>query len=87
MRKLGSRVHRRRTPTRGSPEGRCRLPNVCVVRSPDGKFFAMDGHCSHEKVHLADGIVDGVPNISAPSIIDLESHAPCRSVSTSKAIK
>ncbi|MER8785570.1 Rieske 2Fe-2S domain-containing protein [Mesorhizobium sp. M0159] len=30
-----------------------------VVRSPDGKFFAMDGHCSHEKVHLADGIVDG----------------------------
>lgn len=30
-----------------------------VVRSPEGAFFAIDGHCSHEKVHLADGIVDG----------------------------
>lgn len=30
-----------------------------VVRSPQGEFFAIDGHCSHEKVHLADGIVDG----------------------------
>ncbi|MGV3549624.1 Rieske 2Fe-2S domain-containing protein [Rhizobium sp.] len=30
-----------------------------IVRSPEGDYFAMDGHCSHEKVHLADGIVDG----------------------------
>ncbi|WP_247427373.1 Rieske 2Fe-2S domain-containing protein [Bradyrhizobium sp. 139] len=30
-----------------------------VVRSPEGRYFAMDGHCSHEKVHLAGGIVDG----------------------------
>lgn len=30
-----------------------------VVRSPEGGYFAIDGHCSHEKVHLADGIVDG----------------------------
>lgn len=30
-----------------------------IVRSPEGAYFAMDGHCSHEKVHLAGGIVDG----------------------------
>ena len=35
------------------------LKTFVVVRSPDGDYFAMDGHCSHEKVHLADGIVDG----------------------------
>ncbi|MBX5101301.1 Rieske 2Fe-2S domain-containing protein [Rhizobium lentis] len=30
-----------------------------VICSPEGEYFAIDGHCSHEKVHLADGIVDG----------------------------
>jgi len=30
-----------------------------IIRSPEGSYFAIDGHCSHEKVHLADGIVDG----------------------------
>ncbi|RWO77405.1 Rieske 2Fe-2S domain-containing protein [Mesorhizobium sp.] len=30
-----------------------------IVRSASGDYFAIDGHCSHEKVHLADGIVDG----------------------------
>ncbi|MDE5458801.1 Rieske 2Fe-2S domain-containing protein [Bradyrhizobium sp. CSA112] len=30
-----------------------------IARSPEGVYFAIDGHCSHEKVHLADGIVDG----------------------------
>ncbi|WP_342723791.1 non-heme iron oxygenase ferredoxin subunit [Bradyrhizobium sp. B097] len=30
-----------------------------IVRSPEGDYFAIDGFCSHEKVHLADGIVDG----------------------------
>lgn len=29
-----------------------------IVRSPEGAYFAIEGHCSHEKVHLADGIVD-----------------------------
>ncbi|PBB39976.1 Rieske family ferredoxin [Mesorhizobium sp. WSM3866] len=33
--------------------------SFAVIRSPDGNYFAIDGHCSHEKVHLADGIVDG----------------------------
>jgi 3-phenylpropionate/trans-cinnamate dioxygenase ferredoxin subunit len=28
-----------------------------VYRSPDGAFFATDGLCTHEKVHLADGLV------------------------------
>ncbi|MCA6120006.1 Rieske 2Fe-2S domain-containing protein [Bradyrhizobium sp. WSM 1738] len=30
-----------------------------ITRSPEGDYFAIDGHCSHEKVHLADGVVDG----------------------------
>lgn len=28
-----------------------------VYRSPDDKFFATDGMCTHEKVHLAEGLV------------------------------
>ncbi len=28
-----------------------------VYRSPDDSFFATDGLCTHEKVHLADGLV------------------------------
>jgi 3-phenylpropionate/trans-cinnamate dioxygenase ferredoxin subunit len=32
-----------------------------IIRSEDDQFFAMDGICSHEKVHLADGLVmDGM---------------------------
>ena len=28
-----------------------------LYRCPDGQFFATDGLCTHEKVHLADGLV------------------------------
>ena len=28
-----------------------------IYRSPDGDYFATDGLCTHEKVHLADGLV------------------------------
>ena len=28
-----------------------------VYHSPDGEFFCSDGLCTHEKVHLADGLV------------------------------
>jgi 3-phenylpropionate/trans-cinnamate dioxygenase ferredoxin subunit len=28
-----------------------------VYRAPDGGFFATDGLCTHEQVHLADGLV------------------------------
>jgi 3-phenylpropionate/trans-cinnamate dioxygenase ferredoxin subunit len=28
-----------------------------VYRSPDDTFFATDGLCTHEKIHLADGLV------------------------------
>lgn len=32
-----------------------------VVRSPEDEFFCTDGVCTHERVHLADGLVmDGV---------------------------
>ena len=30
-----------------------------IARSPGGDYFAIDGLCTHEKVHLADGMVDG----------------------------
>jgi 3-phenylpropionate/trans-cinnamate dioxygenase ferredoxin component len=28
-----------------------------IYRSPDGEFFTTEGLCTHEKVHLADGLV------------------------------
>jgi 3-phenylpropionate/trans-cinnamate dioxygenase ferredoxin subunit len=28
-----------------------------IYRSADGEYFATDGLCTHEKVHLADGLV------------------------------
>jgi 3-phenylpropionate/trans-cinnamate dioxygenase ferredoxin component len=28
-----------------------------VYRSPDDEFFATDGLCTHEKIHLAEGLV------------------------------
>lgn len=30
-----------------------------IYRNAAGDFFATDGLCTHEKVHLADGYVDG----------------------------
>jgi len=30
-----------------------------IYRSPEDDFFATDGLCTHEKVHLADGLVMG----------------------------
>lgn len=29
----------------------------CIFRSPDDEYFCTDGVCTHEKVHLADGLV------------------------------
>jgi 3-phenylpropionate/trans-cinnamate dioxygenase ferredoxin component len=28
-----------------------------IYRSPDDKYFATDGLCTHEKIHLAEGLV------------------------------
>jgi 3-phenylpropionate/trans-cinnamate dioxygenase ferredoxin subunit len=28
-----------------------------IFRSPDNKYYATDGLCTHEKIHLADGLV------------------------------
>ena len=28
-----------------------------IYRSPDDEYFASDGFCTHEKAHLADGLV------------------------------
>jgi 3-phenylpropionate/trans-cinnamate dioxygenase ferredoxin subunit len=30
-----------------------------IIHSPDGHFYATDGLCSHERAHLADGLVLG----------------------------
>ncbi|MGC3937599.1 non-heme iron oxygenase ferredoxin subunit [Roseobacter sp. EG26] len=29
-----------------------------IIRSPEGEFYATDGLCTHEKAHLAEGVVD-----------------------------
>jgi len=31
--------------------------SFAIYRSPDDEFFATDGYCTHEKAHLADGLV------------------------------
>ena len=31
--------------------------SFAIYRSPDDTFFATDGWCTHEKAHLADGLV------------------------------
>ena len=31
--------------------------SFAIYRSPDDEYFATDGHCTHEKTHLADGLV------------------------------
>ena len=31
--------------------------SFAIYRSPDDEFFATDGLCTHEKIHLADGLV------------------------------
>jgi len=28
-----------------------------IYRSPDDRYYATDGYCTHEKAHLADGLV------------------------------
>lgn len=33
--------------------------SLAIYCSPDSEYFATDGYCTHEKSHLADGIVDG----------------------------
>ena len=33
--------------------------SYAVYRSPEGEFFATDGHCTHEKTLLCDGLVMG----------------------------
>lgn len=30
-----------------------------IYHSPDGEFFCTDGKCTHEEVHLEDGLVQG----------------------------
>ncbi|RMS41257.1 Rieske 2Fe-2S protein [Pseudomonas ficuserectae] len=55
-----------------------------VYRSADNEFFATAGLCTHEKIHLADGLViDHVINITAVSTIAMAKpwEHPCASIS------
>jgi 3-phenylpropionate/trans-cinnamate dioxygenase ferredoxin subunit len=33
--------------------------SFAVYRTADDRYYATDGHCTHQKVHLADGLVTG----------------------------
>jgi 3-phenylpropionate/trans-cinnamate dioxygenase ferredoxin subunit len=33
--------------------------DYAIYRSPDGEFYASDGHCTHERQLLCDGLVMG----------------------------
>lgn len=33
--------------------------SFAIYRSPDSEYFATDGYCTHERFHLADGLVIG----------------------------
>jgi len=33
--------------------------SFAIYRSPDNEFFATDGFCTHQRTHLADGLVIG----------------------------
>ena len=33
--------------------------SFAIYRSPDDAFFCTDGLCTHQQVHLADGLVEG----------------------------
>jgi 3-phenylpropionate/trans-cinnamate dioxygenase ferredoxin subunit len=35
----------------------CNGRTFVIYQSPDGEFFCTDGLCTHEKVHLSDGLV------------------------------
>jgi 3-phenylpropionate/trans-cinnamate dioxygenase ferredoxin component len=49
-----------------------------IVRTPDDDFYALDGICSHEHVHLCDGLVmDG--------IIECPKHNACFDYTTGEA--
>lgn len=37
----------------------CGATSLAVYRSDEDVYYATDGFCSHEKVHLADGLVMG----------------------------
>jgi 3-phenylpropionate/trans-cinnamate dioxygenase ferredoxin subunit len=54
--------------------------SFAVYRSEDSKFYATDGFCTHEKVHLADGLVMG-------NIIECPKHNGRFDYKTGKAKK
>jgi 3-phenylpropionate/trans-cinnamate dioxygenase ferredoxin component len=33
--------------------------SFAIIRSDDDRYFAVDGYCTHEQTHLADGLVMG----------------------------
>ena len=41
--------------------------DYAIYRSPDGRYYATDGNCTHERTLLCDGLVDG-------SVIECPKH-------------
>lgn len=56
---MGGVLRRQRKDARRGDPLRSWRALICDCSLAGGDYFAIDGHGSHEKVHLADGIVDG----------------------------
>ena len=52
--------------------------SFAIYRAPGGRWFATDGLCTHERVHLADGLVMG-------TIIECPKHNGCFDYTTGAA--
>jgi 3-phenylpropionate/trans-cinnamate dioxygenase ferredoxin subunit len=51
-----------------------------VIRAEGDAYFATDGHCTHEKVHLADGFVVG-------NVVECPKHNGCFDFRTGAATR
>jgi len=54
--------------------------DYAIYRTADGEFFATDGHCSHERTLLCDGLVMG-------HVIECPKHNGRFDIPTGKAIR
>jgi 3-phenylpropionate/trans-cinnamate dioxygenase ferredoxin subunit len=62
--------------TRFDHDGR----SFAICRSAAGEYFAIDGFCSHERAHLADGLVKG-------DIIECPKHNGRFNIKTGEAVR
>lgn len=53
--------------------------DYAIYKDEEGEFFATEGHCTHEKVLLADGLVMG-------DTIECPKHSGCFNYKTGEAL-